>query len=205
MAIRHPDIKFIGVDPSLNINLKNKILKDVPLSNLDLYEHIDHIPCKEQSIDAIFLMDVLEHIENDVAFVKTLLSNKIVKNETVFFITVPAYQSLFSSHDQLLNHYRRYNCKQLVRIANTTSMIIAQYGYFFSSLLVPRLLEVALEKRSIFNSKTETDLSKWQGAFLIDFLFKQILMYDFKISQFLRKFNITCPGLSCYMICQKKK
>jgi len=65
----------------------------------------------------ILLMDVLEHIENDSAFLKSTLE-KISVGSTVL-ITVPAFQFLFSEHDQFLKHYRRYNRKQLLNLIKT--------------------------------------------------------------------------------------
>lgn len=60
-----------------------------------------------QKFDYVLMMDVLEHIEDDAGFLKDI--RKYQKAGTVLFITVPAFQFLFSLHDKELHHYRRYD------------------------------------------------------------------------------------------------
>ena len=55
-------------------------------------------------------MDVLEHLEDEKIILDDL--NK-ESNDNYYFFAVPAFQSVFSSHDVLLGHYRRYTLNQL--------------------------------------------------------------------------------------------
>lgn len=54
----------------------------------------------------IILMDVLEHLEDDAAMLRSIKEK--AQGTNFFFITVPAFQSLWSSHDVYLGHFRRY-------------------------------------------------------------------------------------------------
>ena len=60
----------------------------------------------------VLMMDVLEHIENDLAMLQSVKA-ACVGDDNYFFITVPAFQSLWSGHDVYLGHYRRYQIPML--------------------------------------------------------------------------------------------
>lgn len=54
----------------------------------------------------VLLMDVLEHIEDEVAFLQQLKQRSTGNNR--FFISVPAFHCVWSYHDVSLGHHRRY-------------------------------------------------------------------------------------------------
>jgi len=81
-------------------------------------------------------MDVLEHLEDEKEILK-YLSQK----NNYFLFAVPAFQSVFSNHDVLLGHYRRYDLKQLESVLTTSNFQILSKGYYFTSLLLIRWLE----------------------------------------------------------------
>lgn len=60
----------------------------------------------------VLLMDVLEHVPDDLAMLQSI-KQASVGNNNHFFITVPAFQSLWSGHDVYLGHYRRYRIPML--------------------------------------------------------------------------------------------
>lgn len=60
----------------------------------------------------VVLMDVLEHLESDLAMLQSVKA-ACVGEHNHFFITVPAFQSLWSGHDVFLGHYRRYRIPML--------------------------------------------------------------------------------------------
>ena len=57
------------------------------------------------------MLDVLEHIKDSKNFMKNV-STLLNKNGHLI-IGVPAYKQLWSEHDEVLNHYRRYTWKSL--------------------------------------------------------------------------------------------
>lgn len=96
----------------------------------------DNIPFLEK-FDLICLFDVLEHIEDDciaVSKLKTLLH----ENGKIIF-TVPAYQFLWSSHDEDHHHKRRYTLKKLNKIFHQNGLKI-NYSTYFNTLLFPAIL-----------------------------------------------------------------
>lgn len=65
----------------------------------------------DKSIDFIYTLNVLEHIENDSLTLIEL--NRILKTNGKLLIYVPAFDLLFSGMDRLVGHFRRYRMKQL--------------------------------------------------------------------------------------------
>jgi SAM-dependent methyltransferase len=67
---------------------------------------IDAMPFDDDSFDLITCLDVLEHIEDDRGALREL--RRVARPGGVLLATVPAYPLLWSSHDELNKHYRRY-------------------------------------------------------------------------------------------------
>jgi hypothetical protein len=116
---------------------------------------------------------------------------------------VPAFQSLFGSHDTFLGHYRRYSNRQTRKVLKSMGLEIVSSGYFFSLLIPVRLMQVLKEK--VFGTKgdVESKLVSWRGGKKKSVIIKHILYIDFLVSRFFGFFGINLPGLSNYVICRK--
>lgn len=73
---------------------------------------IDTMPFEASRFDLITCLDVLEHIEDDREALREL--RRVARPDGVLLITVPAYPQLWSSHDELNRHYRRYTRPELL-------------------------------------------------------------------------------------------
>jgi hypothetical protein len=152
----------------------------------------------------ILLMDVIEHIADDGAFLRDLRTRPYVDADTRFLVTVPAYQSLFSSHDTFLGHYRRYSNRTLRRRLEQSGLRVLTIGYFFASLLPIRLLQTFREGMfGLKPAQQTTGLVTWGGSEATAALLRRLLNFDANASLFLRKVGLTLPGLSNYAICAK--
>jgi SAM-dependent methyltransferase len=156
----------------------------------------------DASFDCLVFMDVLEHIEDDDAFLKRLL-DKLVIGGTLL-ITVPAMQFLFSSHDVFLNHYRRYSRKRLLTLLKNNNLTIEKCHYFYTILFFLRL--VSLLKDRLMPNKNQTGIGEWKfpQQHLLTRCIMHILNIDFFINVLLDKWRIHLPGLSVTAICRKK-
>lgn len=109
---------------------------------------LDYGNIREHSVNQFLLLDVLEHIEDDMGFLK-LMYQKLVPGGKIL-LTVPAFQVLWSSEDKAAGHYRRYTVKQVEKAAANAGFAVPYVSYFFCFLFLPVLLvRVGLEKIGI--------------------------------------------------------
>ena len=194
-AARH----FSAVDPFFNEGIVNQIKISSGAKNVQFYNKISEIPGDYSSFDCVLLLDVLEHVADDEGLIAEIRRHASRKNEATWIITVPAFQSLFSNHDRLLKHYRRYNLDQLVNLSKKCGLVIDQKGYFFFSLIPLRIIQKIL---AAFSKKEKaTTIENWQGSKTLSAVLRKTLWIDFRIGLFLSNFRIYIPGLSCYCIC----
>ena len=191
------------VDSGYTSNLINKIENTFKNNNLNLYSSLNDV--EVNTIDIVTLLDVIEHVPNDVNFIKNIISQPYINDDTFFIISVPAYQTLFSRHDELLKHYRRYNLPKLKETVNKCDLKFIDSGYFFSILIIPRLIQLIIEKVSSKKNKELDNLGTWEGGKSTSAIIKTILLLDYKIGRVFKFIGINLPGLSCYVICQKNK
>ena len=140
--------------------------------------------------DLIVLLDVLEHIEDTQEFLSNI--NKILKDDGRVIFAVPAYQTLWSKHDEDLNHIKRYNWK-LVK-SEIYHFFDLEKRYAMNYLLLPiRFLQLKL-----FNSpSTLDDTSKTLNSILYFFAFIEKILLSARINPRI--------GLSLYFITKKSK
>jgi SAM-dependent methyltransferase len=84
-----------------------------------------------ESVDAdlVLLMDVLEHVDDDVQLLKEY-ADKVPRGSR-FLISVPAFQFLWSGHDDFLDHKRRYTFSELKDVVSTEGLRIESGSYYF--------------------------------------------------------------------------
>jgi 2-polyprenyl-3-methyl-5-hydroxy-6-metoxy-1,4-benzoquinol methylase len=87
---------------------------------------------KPGSMPAIGVFDVVEHIEDDVGFVRHL--HKLLEPDGMLYLTVPAYNFLWSEADVSAGHFRRYSLGSLDRALNEAGFTITFGTYFFRVL-----------------------------------------------------------------------
>jgi SAM-dependent methyltransferase len=101
-------------------------------------------PSVTGTFDVITMLDVLEHIEDDKGVLAELF--KQTAPGGVVHLTVPAYQWLWSSHDTLNHHYRRYTRSQIVSLFSETGFEVMKASYF-NALLFPMVALVRIAER----------------------------------------------------------
>jgi SAM-dependent methyltransferase len=99
----------------------------------------------EGTIAAAGAFDVLEHIADDLGFLK-LLAVSLVKGGRLY-LTVPALDCLWSDEDDRAGHFRRYTCNQLGRVIEQADLKLDYLSYFFTILPVPIFLLRSLPHR----------------------------------------------------------
>lgn len=79
--------------------------------------------------DLVLLMDVLEHVDDDVALLNEYVDK--VPSGSRFLVTVPAFQFLWSGHDDFLEHKRRYTLNQLETVVRNAGLNVRHGAYYF--------------------------------------------------------------------------
>lgn len=149
----------------------------------------------ESGVTTLYLcMDVLEHLEDEGIILDYLDKQD---RSSYYFFSVPAFQSVFSSHDVLLGHYRRYTLSQLEKVLTDRGFTIRSRGYYFTSLLILRWME------KLFKKKKDESIDNWEGGKTKSKLINTILNIDFNTSLIFKKAGIIIPGLSCYCLCKR--
>jgi len=82
--------------------------------------------------DIVLMMDVLEHVDDDVALLRRSTARLRPQDQVV--ITVPAFQFLWSGHDDFLEHRRRYTRRQIEAVVRAAGLEPVKSGYFFGLL-----------------------------------------------------------------------
>ncbi|MFY0730156.1 class I SAM-dependent methyltransferase [Pseudomonas sp. NFX15] len=82
--------------------------------------------------DLVLLMDVLEHVDDDLGLLKTYVDS--VPSGSRFLMTVPAFQFLWSSHDDFLEHKRRYTLNQCETLARNAGLSVQRGAYYFGAV-----------------------------------------------------------------------
>jgi SAM-dependent methyltransferase len=92
------------------------------------------IPLSAATADVTLSLDVLEHLDDDRAALREMF--RILRPGGTLVVTVPAFQSLWSRHDQLHHHKRRYSKLELLEVLAATGFACTRITYF-NTLLFP--------------------------------------------------------------------
>lgn len=193
----------IAVDTAFTEDIINALSLQYECINVKLFNHINKVNLDGQSANIIFLMDVIEHIKDDIQFLTEIKNQEYINNDTYFVITVPAFNNLYCAHDKWLGHYRRYNQQMLKDHTQKAGLTIVTGGYFFTTLLIPRLIQKKLES-SKKSEQEITGIGGWNGGKLISKIYEGLLLCDYYFFRIFRLIGIKMPGLSTYAICKRQ-
>ncbi len=119
------------------------------------------------SLPAAGLFDVLEHMADDRTVLEQLA--QLLPRGGRLYLTVPAYQWLWSTDDDLGGHHRRYSGRSLRRVVTAAGFDVEYATQMFWPLPLPILLLRALPSRLGIRPKADIDairaeLQPGQGA-----------------------------------------
>jgi SAM-dependent methyltransferase len=108
----------------------------------------------DRSYDLIGAFDVIEHIGDDSASVASIAAK--LKPGGKFVMTVPAHQWMWSAHDVVNHHKRRYSKRGLRALIEGSPLRLETIGYF-NSLLFPAAVAERLSSKA--RGKDDADLT----------------------------------------------
>jgi SAM-dependent methyltransferase len=156
-----------------------------------------------EKFDLVCAFDVIEHVEDDQIAVNEM--KRVLKDNGIIFITVPAFISLWSQHDEINHHFRRYRLNEingLFKSDKTDNKIFSSYFNFF--LFIPIYLF-----RKLSNLLKLGEKRKGAGSDFETFnpgIINSLLYYIMKSESFFFNLNISLPfGVSIFYIWKKIK
>jgi SAM-dependent methyltransferase len=122
-----------------------------------LLSSIERMPFADNSFDLVLALDVIEHVPDDLQALRELF--RILRSGGTLLVTVPALQMLWSTHDVVNGHYRRYTVSELRGQVETAGFegVTATY---FNTILFPLVL-VFRWLRHLRPKSTASDLTEF--------------------------------------------
>lgn len=91
------------------------------------------LPFKSNSFDLLLALDVIEHVEDDVHALGEC--RRILKDDGLIIVTVPAFMWLWSPWDEALGHRRRYTTSTLSETVRKAGLSVNKMTYMFLFVL----------------------------------------------------------------------
>jgi len=157
------------------------------------------------TFDVMLLLDVIEHVPDDDAFLRQLIQQHLAA-DGIAVVSVPAYQGLFSKHDEALRHYRRYSPAQFRSVIEGQGLTIEKQGGLFHSLVFPRALAVAREKLLRLVGKEPalpSAADDWNHGPLVSTVVDKVLAADNALTRATTNLRTPLPGLSVWAACRR--
>lgn len=151
--------------------------------------------CGNVDVDLVLMMDVIEHVANDAALIAEYTDK--VPSGTYFLITAPAFEFLWSHHDEFLGHRRRYTLKQMNAVVRSSGLVVQKSSYFFAFIFPVAALTRILSKYINRNRSATSDL-KNHSAIVNSFLYQLCRLEIFFMS--LNRFF----GLTAFCLAKKQ-
>ena len=117
---------------------------------------VEELPWEDRTFDLITCLDVIEHTPDDVVALREL--RRVSRPGAWLLLTVPAYQSLWSRHDEVNHHYRRYSRRRLARAIAESGWRLERVTSFNSLLLAPAAVIRLAQRRRPVNGDYTSDL-----------------------------------------------
>ncbi len=126
-----------------------------------LVGRLEELPWSADTFDLITCLDVLEHTPDDRLTLAEL--RRVCKPGGFLLITVPAYQALWSLHDEANHHYRRYSRRSLSSAASQAGWSVVRSSSFNSVLLAPAAVVRLAQRRFGTHNGYTNDLELGPG------------------------------------------
>jgi SAM-dependent methyltransferase len=137
-----------------------RVIRDAKLPDLTMF--------KRNGYDVIALLDVLEHVPDDLASLRAI--HMRLKPGGALLMTVPANAWMWSAHDAAHHHFRRYSRKQLKELFLRSGLEVQLLSYF-NTLLFPPIALARLFSKIARKDSADDKLPSSPVNWLLDKVF----------------------------------
>lgn len=155
-----------------------------------------------ERFELLLLLDVLEHVDDDVSLLRELAEHHVSSGGAVL-ITVPAGPWLFGPHDEALGHRRRYTQRQIVGVARSAGLDPVGSGNLFAALWAVRAGERAAELLLPRLADRPRGIGRWNGGALTTRVIEAALVTEARALRWLEGRGAPGVGLSTWVLCRR--
>lgn len=112
----------------------------------------EQLPFRSGSVDLVCALDVLEHLDDDLASLSDI--RRVLAPTGALFFSVPAHPWMWGRQDVLAEHRRRYRRTELASRLLAAGFRVERLSYF-NTLLFPPIAAVRLAMRPFLSKTSE--------------------------------------------------
>lgn len=184
------DAYGVDISPEALKFCRQRGLKQVKLVDVE-----GTLPFASNTFDMVTMLDVLEHIEESPSLKEIY---RVLKPGGMLYVSVPAFQWLWSGWDEVLHHKRRYTSQSLTTILKEHHFHLTYLSYVYSFLVVPVWIVRKLKSNSR-SQKYESDFKL--GSPLINTILGKVAAFERRLL-----WSLPLPfGTSVFASAQKEK
>jgi SAM-dependent methyltransferase len=142
---------------------------------------IEHLPYDNGSFDLVTALDVIEHLDDDVAGLREI--RRVLRRDGRVLLFVPAFMFLWGVQDDVSNHRRRYTLPSLLRAVEAAGFSADWASYANISFFFPVLLVRSVMRWLGLRAATEygINISLLNGPFSQLFAAERFILKDGKL------------------------
>lgn len=115
------------------------------------------LPYEADSFDLVTGLDVVEHLDDDLAGLKEM--RRVLRSGGRALLFVPAFMFLWGVQDDVSNHRRRYTLKELKRVVREAGFEVERATYVNLSFFAPILLGRLFMRATRLRPESENNLT----------------------------------------------
>ena len=188
LTMAQPSFDCTGVEP--DSQLRECAARNTGMAILDGALPND-LPQFANTFNVVLLLDVLEHVEQDCEALVTIRS--LLSESGMLVINVPAFPCLWSVHDEVNQHYRRYRLATLAKVIEDAGLHLDKIRYW-GSFLFP----IAYMQRKLFVGR-KGEANDYQVALpgnLVNRAMETASWADSRLSPFQKLFGLSVLAIA---------
>ena len=117
----------------------------------------EKLPYENDSFDLVTALDVVEHLDDDLAGLKEM--RRVLRPDGRALLFVPAFMFLWGVQDDVSHHRRRYTLAEIKRVLRSAGFEVERATYANVTFFVPILLSRLLMRLTGFRPASENNLT----------------------------------------------